>query len=80
MADMVVITLGSVIEEPDERKPVAVEYWYDRHFWHWVIYPVDAEGNQMCEARYGFSKKEALEIKADFEADIANGVNCGWYY
>ena len=54
------------IEEP---KAVAIEKWYDRHRREWVIYPVDAEGNQLVEARYGFNKTEAEEIKAELEAE-----------
>lgn len=49
----------------EDRKAVDVECWYDRHYRHWVIYPVDAEGNQLEEASYGFGKKEAMEIKSD---------------
>lgn len=54
----------------EEKVPVAVECWYDRHRREWVIYPIDDEGNQLEEARYGFGKKEALEIKADLERQI----------
>ena len=53
----------------EEHKAVAIEKWYDRHRREWVIYPVDAEGNQLVEARYGFSKTEAEEIKAELEAE-----------
>lgn len=52
----------------DREKEVGkIECWYDRHYRHWVIYPVDAEGNQLEEATYGFGKKEAMEIKAEME-------------
>ncbi len=64
------IKIASWDEEPIERKATAVEMWYDRHYRHWVIYPVDAEGNQLEEARYGFGKTEAKEIKADLEAEL----------
>lgn len=53
----------------EEPKAVAVAMWYDRHYRHWVLYPVDADGNQLAEARYGFGKAEAKEIKADLEAE-----------
>lgn len=56
--------------EPIERKAARVEMWYDRHYRHWVIYPVDAEGNQLEEARYGFGKAEALEIKNDLIEEL----------
>ena len=57
----------------EERKAVAVEMWYDRHYRHWVIYPVDIEGNQIDEARYGFGRKEAEWIKKEFEEEIMEG-------
>jgi hypothetical protein len=56
-----------VSEEYEDPTAVAIECWYDRHYRHWVIYPVDAEGNQLEEATYGFGKKEAEQIKAEME-------------
>ena len=44
-----------------------IECWYDPHFRHWVLYPVDAEGNQLEEATYAFGKKNALELKSEME-------------
>lgn len=61
--------------DPDEivdRSPVSVECWYDRHYRHWVIYPVDSEGCQTEEARYAFSKAEARAIKEDLENEISS--------
>ena len=69
-----------LVEEQEERKAVGVDMWYDPHFRHWVLYPVDAEGTQLKEAAYGFGKKEALQIKKDLEAEIASGNHDGWYY
>ena len=66
------IKLGEWDGPDDDSKAVAVEMWYDRHYRHWVIYPVDAEGNQLHEARYGFGKAEALRIKKDIEQE--NGI------
>lgn len=54
----------------EDRKAVAVECWYDRHYRHWVLYPVDAEGNQLEEASYGFGKTEAMQMKKDMERQI----------
>lgn len=71
------IRLDGVWEEFEsvyDRKIARVECWYDPHFRHWVIYPVNADGDQLEEARYGFGKKEALEIKKDVEARI--GEEC----
>ena len=53
----------------EEKKAVAIDKWYDRHRREWVIYPVDDEGNQLVEARYGFSKAEAVEIKRELETE-----------
>ena len=68
------ITLGRGDIEEVERKAVRAEMWYDRHRREWVIYPVDEEGNQLEAARYGFSKREAQEIKDEIEADIERGA------
>ena len=57
-----------------DHEPVAVEMFYDPHYRHWVIYPVDAEWNQLAEARYGFGKAEAKSIKAEIEDSIKNGT------
>lgn len=53
----------------EEPKAVAIEMWYDRHRRNWVLYPIDAEGNQLAEATYGFGKAEALSIKRELEAE-----------
>lgn len=75
------IRILNATEIPEEdHTPTGVAMWYDRHFRHWVIYPVDAQGTQLTEARYGFSKAEAKQIKTDFEAEIASGNRDGWYY
>lgn len=57
----------------EDRKAVDVVMWYDRHYKHWVIYPVDAEGNQLEEASYGFGKAEAMRIKNDMLKEIKEG-------
>lgn len=58
----------------EDHTPVKADMFYDPHYRHWVIYPVDAAGNQLAEARYGFGKKEALSIKAEIEESIQNGT------
>ena len=68
------IKLTDMEMHEDDHEPVGAYMFYDPHFRHWVIYPVDAEGNQLAEARYGFGKKEANEIKADIEESIKNGT------
>ena len=57
------------IPSDEEAKAVRIEMWYDRSRKEWVLYPVDAEGNQMAEASYGFGKKDAMRIKADLESE-----------
>ena len=55
--------------QEEDAPAVEVMSWYDRHYRHWVLYPIDAEGNQLAEARYAFSKAEMQEVKADIEAE-----------
>ena len=43
--------------------------WFDRSRREWVLYPVDADGNQLAEAVYDFRKAEALETKKILEAE-----------
>ena len=57
------------VPEDKEIKAVAIEKWYDRSRREWVLYPIDEEGNQLVEARYGFSKAEANKIKKELEAE-----------
>lgn len=81
MADVVKIKITGWEMHEEDHEPVGAEMFYDPHFRHWVIYPVDAAGNQLCEARYGFGKKEATEIKKEIESEIKNGtINRRWFY
>lgn len=54
----------------NERECTAIACWYDPHYRHWVLYPVDAEGNQLDEACYGFGKKEAKSLKQAMEQEL----------
>ena len=65
-------TLGDI--EPVERECVAIDCWYDPHYRHWVLYPVDAEGNQLDEATYAFGKKEAQITKSDLETELIGKI------
>ena len=56
-------------EDREEPKAAAIEMWYDRSRREWVLYPVDADGNQIAEATYEFSKKDALNSKKQLEAE-----------
>lgn len=68
------IKLTSMEMHEDDHEPVGADMFYDPHYRHWVIYPVDVEGNQLAEARYGFGKKEAKAIKAEIEESIKSGT------
>lgn len=57
----------------EEPQAVEISMWYDRHRRNWVLYPVDDQGNQICEARYGFGRKEAERIKAEMEQEYLKG-------
>ena len=72
--ETITIKLKSMEFHEDDHEPVGADMFYDPHYRHWVIYPVDAEGNQLAEARYGFGKKEAKAIKAEIEESIKNGT------
>ena len=56
-------------EDREEPKAAAIEMWWDRSRREWVLYPVDADGNQLAEAVYDFRKAEALETKKILEAE-----------
>ena len=58
---------GFDIEDTKERTAVAIEKWYDRHQRLWVLYPVDAEGNQLEQATYCYGKSEANAIQKELE-------------
>jgi len=77
--DTIRIRITSMEMHEADHTPVGVDCWYDPHYRHWVIYPVDAEGNQLEEARYGFGKKEAQQIKKEIQNQIANGERFSYY-
>ena len=80
-ADMITIRIkGAEIENCEDHTPVGVEMWYDRHVRSWCLYPVDALGTQLAQARYAFRKDTALILKKDIEEEIASGNRDGWYY
>ena len=64
--DRIVLGTGMYYED---RAVDHIEMWYDRSRRNWVLYPVDAEGNQLAEASYGFGKKDALQTKAMLEEE-----------
>lgn len=68
------IKIGSWDSTPVERECTAISCWYDRHRRNWVLYPVDAEGNQLEEAKYGFGKAEAMQIKKDMESELIGTI------
>lgn len=43
--------------------------FYDRHLRMWTVYPVDADGNQLCEAEYTTNKKRTEEIAEYFKRE-----------
>lgn len=62
-----VITLWA--EDREEPKAVKIVMWYDRSRREWVLYPVDADGNQIAEATYAFGKVDAVDTKKHLEAE-----------
>ena len=67
---------GAVLncEERTGREAVAVDMWYDRHYRHWVLYPVSKEGYQLAEATYAFGKAEAKETRRDMERELIGKI------
>ena len=41
------------------------EMWYDRHIRMWTITGRDDKGNQVGDAQYAGSKREALDIRSE---------------
>ena len=54
--------------EPD-TKAVKIECWWDRFRRNWVLYPVNAAGDQLEEARYAFNRAEAQDLKKRMEQE-----------
>ena len=53
-----------------ERECTSISCWYDPHYRHWVLYPVDSEGNQLDEATYAFGKIDAKANKQAMQAEL----------
>jgi len=51
-----------------------IEYWYDKYTKSWVVRKIDFEGNQIGNAYYVYSKREALDIVNEFNKDIPNFI------
>lgn len=51
-----------------------VEYWYDRHIKSWTILRKDNEDNQVGNADYVYSKREALCLVNEYKNKIMNNV------
>lgn len=68
--------------KPDfDSRPAKVERWYDRRTKCWVVTTTNAAGDQLGDATYVHSKREALldekwrlgDIAAGMTAEVANG-------
>ena len=78
---METIKIRCINETPEEdHTPVDVAMWYDRRLRSWTLYPVDALGTQLAQARYAPRKDLALILKKDIEKEIESGKRDGWYY
>lgn len=63
-----------VTPQHEGHEAVAIDCWYDPHYRHWVLYPVDADGNQLDEASYGFGKHEAMRMKKGMEQELIGKI------
>ena len=61
---------GCCLPEIAEKECTAIECWYDRHIRLWTLYPVDAEGNQLDEAKYAYGKMDAKITKEMMETEL----------
>ena len=77
---MVIKIKDNRVESFEDHAPVGVAMWYDRHVRSWCLYPVDALGTQLAQARYAYRKDTALLLKKDIENEIESGNRDGWYY
>ena len=49
---------------------VTVDRWYDRHSRNWVVQKMDADGNQIGNAEYVYSKREAILIEVEWKKEM----------
>ena len=47
-----------------------VEYWYDPHTKSWVVQRKNNKGDQIGNADYVYSKKEALDLAKEYEEEF----------
>ncbi len=59
--------LLAVPKKEYSKEQLKIERWYDRSSKNWIVQLLDPEGNQVGNAIYVYSKKEANAItKEDF--------------
>jgi hypothetical protein len=56
----------------DKGKWTSEEKWYNRYEKSWVVQRKDAEGNQVGDADYVYTKREAEAIVKEYEAERAS--------
>lgn len=52
-----------------ETRYTEVDTWYDRYTKSWVVQRKDSFGNQVGDADYVYSKREALLLKKEYERE-----------
>lgn len=50
----------------EPKLAVKIDVWYDRHSKSWVVQKKDRNDNQIGDADYVYSKREALQLKKDY--------------
>jgi hypothetical protein len=53
---------------------IKTDRWYDKHTRSWVVQAKDSEDNQIGEAVYVASKREAIAEEAQMKLDIDRGL------
>lgn len=52
-----------------DESVVKIDVWYDRHTRNWVVMKMNKNGDQIGGADFPYTKKEALELKDEYEKE-----------
>lgn len=82
MVTILVERIGNVMKIISTNLPtagpaVSTDRWYDRHTRCWVVQAKDCEDNQVGEAIYVYSKREAVAEQRQMVLDIERGLYQG---
>lgn len=61
--------IGIELKDSEERIPTTVDRWYDRRTSSWIVQLKDREGNQIGQAVYVGTRREAEKQEADWKKE-----------